>query len=185
MPRPPRAEQPGGIFHVYSRGAVKQTIFLDNRDRATYLGALARVIHRTGWRCLSYCLMGTHMHLLIETPQPNLGRGMHLLHGWYAQVFNQRHGKSGHVFGARYGATSVTTDAQLWVTVRYIARNPVDAGFVKTAERWPWSSHAALAEGATPPCVDVARLLSYFRSMGGDPLRRYCELIATAEPERA
>ncbi len=84
MPRPPRPELAGGIHHVYSRGAAKQPIFIDDLDRRRYLSLLARVTHRMGWRCLTYCLMGNHMHLLIETPQPNLGRGMQRLHGTYA-----------------------------------------------------------------------------------------------------
>src|SRR3954453_14176723 len=88
MPRSLRPELAGGIHHVYARGACRQPIFLDDLDRRRYLATVARVVQRMSWRCLSYCLMGNHMHLLIETPQPNLGRGMQRLHGTYAQGFN-------------------------------------------------------------------------------------------------
>ena len=57
MPRPPRIELAGGIFHVTARGAVKQTIFVDDRDRQTYLVTLSRVVRQMSWNCLTYCLM--------------------------------------------------------------------------------------------------------------------------------
>jgi putative transposase len=177
MPRSRRTELAGGIHHVFVRGAVRQTIYLDDRDREWYLAKLARVARWMSWSCMSYCLMGNHMHLLIQTPEPNLGVGMQRLHGAFAQAFNRRHEKDGHVFGSRYKAKLVKTDAQLWATARYIALNPVVAGLCATPEAWPWSSHAAILDGSDPPCLDRPRLLSYFASQGGDPCRRYAEYI--------
>jgi putative transposase len=177
MPRQPRAEFEAGIHHVYARGAVKQKIFYDNRDRRRYMATLKRVLDRTSWRCLSVCLMTNHMHLLIETGEPDLAKGMHLLHGSHAQAFNRRHRKAGHVFGARYGANRIENDAHLWVTARYIARNPVEAKLCRTPADWPWSSHSAIAAGVSHPPVDIPRLLSYFAPMGGDPRRRYLEFV--------
>jgi putative transposase len=183
MPRPPRIELAGGIHHVFNRGAAKQTIFIDDRDRQAYLLTLNRVVRQMSWSCLSYCLMGNHMHLLIETPEPNLSRGMHLLHGSYAQRFNKRHTKAGHVFGARFKNNLVRNDVQFWVTAGYIARNPVKAGLCRTPEAWPWSSHSALAVGSAPPCVDVARLYALFSSAGGDPQQRYLDFVAEGPDE--
>ena len=182
MPRPLRPELAGGIHHVFSRGAAKQTIFIDDLDRRRYLSLLARVVSRMSWRCLAYCLMGNHMHLLVETPEPNLGRGMQRLHGAYAQAFNRRHEAAGHVFGARFGSTSILTDPQLWVTVAYVVRNPVAAGFCRAPELWPWSSHTAVCDAIYPSWLDVPRLLSYFGQDGGDPLQRYHDFVA-ADPK--
>jgi REP element-mobilizing transposase RayT len=184
MTRAPRLELAGGIHHVYARGAAKQPIFVDDLDRNRYLSLLARTTRRMSWHCLAYCLMGNHVHVLVETPEPNLGRGMHLVHGGYAQAFNRRHTKAGHLFGARFGSNHVATDAQLWVTVSYIARNPVEAGLCRTPESWPWSSHASVLTRAFPSWLDAPRLLSYFGQVGGDPHRRYLEFIA-AEPKGA
>ena len=109
--------------------------------------------------------MDNHVHLLLETPQTNLGAGMQRLHGVYAQTHNKRHGRSGHVFQGRFGANRVTTDAQLWVTARYIARNPVEAGLCARPEEWQWSSHASILANAAPPWLDRERLRK-----GSDPL---------------
>src|SRR3954453_8974291 len=166
MPRPLRPEVPGGIHPVFSRGAVRQPLFIDDLDRRRYLSLLARVVARMEWRCLSYCLMGNHMHLLIETPHPNLGRGMQVLHGNFGRAFNRRHAGSGHVFGDRFGSELIKTDAQLWVAVSYIVHNPVKAGLCRTPEAWPWSSHAAVLTKRWPRWLDAARLLAHFAQPG-------------------
>src|SRR5215475_14313149 len=91
MPRSPRNEIEPGIHHVYARGNRRAAVFVDDADRRRYLSLLARVVERTRWRLLAYCLMGNHLHLLVETRVPNLGTGMQWLYGRYAQTFNQRH----------------------------------------------------------------------------------------------
>ena len=179
MPRLPRAETAPGIHHVYARGNRKQPIFADDRDRRRYLALLEDVVRRTGWRILSYCLMGNHMHLLIETQEPNLGIGMHRLHGSYAQYFNRRHGFSGHLFQDRYDSVTIENDAQLWTAAAYIARNPVTAGLCQTATEYLWSSHADVVNGwCAPDWLDTSRLLSYFSQDGGDGLERYKAMVA-------
>jgi putative transposase len=176
MARKPREEVAGGIHHVYARGNNRRLIFLNAADRYRYLKLLAGTTARKRWRCLAYCLMDNHVHLLIETPEPNLGAGMQLLHGNYGRAHNDRHGSSGHVFQGRYGSVLVTSDEQLWTTVGYIARNPVEAKLCERPEEWPWSSHAATLGGRAPRWLDVRRLLGYLSGAGGDPLERYAEL---------
>ena len=85
MPGEPRAEHEPGLYHVYARGIRKAPIYLDDADRWRYMKLLRKSVERMSWMCLSYCQMGNHVHLLIETREPNLGAGMHRLHGSYAQ----------------------------------------------------------------------------------------------------
>ena len=177
MPRKPREEFPGAVVHVYARGNRKQAIYVDDEDRVVYLRILGEVVRRQRWRCLAYCLMKNHVHLLIETPEPNLGSGMQRLHGLHAQQFNKRHRHSGHLFQGRYGAVVIKTDEQLLTVARYIVRNPVEAGLCENVDAWPWGSHAALVRGAAPRWLDSARLLAYFGAAGGDPRRRYDEFV--------
>ena len=125
MARKLRDDVAGGIHHVFARGNNRERVFYCDADRWLYLRLLGEASERMRWRCLAYCLMSNHVHLLIETPERNLGAGMQRLHGKYARVLNQRRERSGHVFQGRYGSTLVENDKQLWTTVRYIARNPV------------------------------------------------------------
>lgn len=177
-----RAEEAGAIYHVCARGAVRQQIFRDDVDRRRYLDFLARTVRWASWNCLSYCLMGNHVHLLLETPQPNLAAGMMRFHGRYAQWFNRRHELTGHVFERRYEPVRVTTDRQLWTTVAYIVDNPVKAGFCAASLEWPWSSHAAIAGGAAPPWLAETRLFSFLAEFGGDARTVYGALLKGPGP---
>jgi len=180
VPRTARQEVEPGITHVFARGNNRQRIFADDFDRERYLRLFRRVVDVHAWRCLSYCLMNNHLHLLIETREPNLGEGMGWLHGRYAQAFNRRHRRSGHLFENRYGAVRIKDDPQLLTALRYIARNPVEASLCARAEDWQWSSHAGVVRGAPVPLLDEARLLEYVSAWGGDPRPRYLELVAGA-----
>jgi REP element-mobilizing transposase RayT len=130
----------GGIYHVTTRGNDRRPIFYDEFDYLDCIRQLATVIARYGWLCWSFCLMPNHYHLLVETPEPNLADGMHLLNGRYARRFNARHERVGHLFQGPYRATFVERDGHLLETCRYVVLNPVRAQLVQRAEDWPWSS---------------------------------------------
>ena len=159
---------------------------MDDIDRRRYLALLEHVVGVKRWRCLSYCLMGNHIHLMVETPEPNLGKGMQVLHGDFARDINIRHGRSGHVFQGRFGSKRLRTEAHLWTTAAYIAANPVEAGMCDTPEAWHWGSHRmAAAAGPAPLWLDSARLHELFESLGGDPRERYCEMVRARCAARA
>jgi putative transposase len=166
------------VHHAYARGVNREVIYLDDVDRLRYLTLLGQVVERHSWHCLAFCLMHNHVHLLVETPAPDLGRGMQRLHGVYAQYFNRRHRRSGHLFQGRFGAVVMRSDAQLLMAARYIARDPVEAGLCDDVAGWTWSSHVATLGSARPRWLDTGRLLGYFGAGGGDSLDRYLELVA-------
>ena len=91
MARPLRLEFPGALYHITSRGNARQDIFLDCHDREAFLEMLSREIEQRSWKCHAFCLMSNHYHLLIETPEANLVRGMKRLNGCYCQRFNRQH----------------------------------------------------------------------------------------------
>ena len=174
------------MYHVFARRNDRRELFVDDEDRRFYLRELDRVTTHRRWHTMAYCLMNTHMHLLVETVEPNLGAGMQRLHGAYAQRFNRRHGHTGHVFERRFNAEPIESDAQLQMVAAYVALNPVDAGLCAQPEQWPWSSHAAALGTALPPAwLDVERLLEYFGSAGGDPAERYARLVSERREARA
>jgi REP-associated tyrosine transposase len=190
MPRPPRIQVPGGIYHVTNKGCAERAIFLDDGDRRCFESILAKTILRHGW-CLSiYCLMTTHYHLLVTTPLPDLAAGIQWLNGLYGQTFNRRHSARGHLFMRRYSSEFVQTERHFMDAARYIALNPVEAGICRRPEDWPWSSYAAILGRRSPqPFVDPTSLLESFatdpdlararfqsfvedRSQNGAPLNR-------------
>lgn len=158
----------GAAYHVTARGVARLPLFRDDDDRITFLKKLAEVCHRQDWLCHAYCLMSTHYHLLIRTPEPDLARGMQRLNGQYGQGFNRKHGSSGHVFESRYFSVLIERDAHLVELCRYLALNPVRAGACRDPASWRWSSYAAvLGRAPCPSFLAHEWLLSLFGANRG------------------
>lgn len=173
MSRRLRLEFPGALYHVTSRGNARQAIFLDDGDREHFLSRLAGEVDVSGWRCHAYCLMGNHYHLLLETPEANLARGMRRLNSAYAGAFNRRHGRVGHLFQGRYHAILVEKETYLLEVARYIVLNPVRAGLASRAEEWPWSSYRVTVgiAGTDSVPVTTAELLGIFSQRSNETAR--------------
>ncbi len=163
MPRKPRIEFAGAVYHVMSRGNRQDAIFLDDRDCEIFLDTLAEACGRTGWRVHAFVLMGNHYHLLLETPQANLVAGMKWLQGTYTQRFNARHRQWGHLLQGRYKALVVdSSGGEYFQTVgSYIHLNPARAGLFDLAagnlSDYRWSSYPLYLRPSKRPdwlCVD-------------------------------
>lgn len=160
MPRPPRILAAECTYHVTTRGNDRQTLFYRDSERQAFLSDLDGIVRHRKWRLGGYCLLDNHVHLLLETPEPDLDQGMRDLLSRWAWRFNRAHRRTGHVFGGRYFSKVVTDDRHLQTTVRYIARNPVAAGLVSSPYDWPWNSCIALVEGASSKVdLDCSHLL--------------------------
>jgi REP element-mobilizing transposase RayT len=140
MARQPRRSLPDfGVFHVTARGAGDTAIYHDDIDRLRFLELVTKSAVRFDWICHAYCLMTTHYHLVLEADNAALSRGMARLNGRYAQEFNDRHGRHGHLFGSRFVAYVVDTEEHFEIALRYVLDNPVRAGLCAEPETWRWS----------------------------------------------
>lgn len=179
MSRPLRLEFAGAVWHVMARGNDRKPIFADDRDREVLLEVLGRVVAATRWRVHAYVLMPNHYHLLLETPEPNLSRGMRQLNGVYTQRVNVRHGRTGHVFQGRFKGILVERDAHLLELCRYLVLNPVRAGLVSAPGDWPFSSYRATAGLAPPPAwLETAWTLDQFESARGSRTQAFRAFVA-------
>ena len=109
------------------------------------MSVLSEAVHLFAWRLHAYVLMGNHYHLLVETPDANLSRGMHRVNAIYSQAFNRRHERVGHLLQGRFKAILVEKERHLLELVRYVVLNPVRAGLSRDPEGWPWSNYLATA----------------------------------------
>lgn len=179
MSRPLRLDHAGALWHVTSRGNERREVFRDDEDRREFLRLLGRAVELFGWKLHAFVLMGNHYHLLVGTPEATLSRGMRQLNGDYAQHFNRRHGRDGHVFRGRFKAVLVQRESHLLEVARYVVRNPVRAGMVKSAEEWPWSSYRATAGlEPVPAWLDASFLLEVFGARRAAAAARYREFVA-------
>ena len=151
-----------GLFHITTRSPARRLIFPDDDARSTCLALVKRACARYGWRCHLYCIMGSHYHLLLTTPELNLSRGMQWLNGLYGTRFNEDYASHGHVFGARFASVHVTSDAHLLWLVAYISMNPVGAGLCARPEDWKFSSYPALIGRRPAGFLDLKPILRLF-----------------------
>src|SRR5208283_2467368 len=142
MARPIRIEYPGAVYHITARGNGRKNIFKGEEDRDIFLAVVSSVVKRYNWLCHAYCLMDNHYHLVIETPDGNLSKGMQQLNGIYTQAFNRRHDRCGHIFQGRYKAIVVDKESYLAELCRYVVLNPVRAKIASAPEDWQWSSYS-------------------------------------------
>jgi putative transposase len=178
MVRPLRIGYPGALYHVTARGDGGEAIYRNDADREDFLRGLASVIGRYHWRCHAYCLMDNHYHLLLETPEANLSKGMRQLNGLYTQRFNRRHRRVGHVLQGRFKAILVEKDAYLLELARYIVLNPVRAKIVRKPHAYRWSSYRDgwTRAGACVPCHRLGA--QSVRCPKGGAQRRYGAFVA-------
>ena len=178
MARPLRIEFDGAIYHVTSRGNARADIFADDQDRQTFLKCLGKVIAGFHWLCHAYCLMDNHYHLVVETPEANLARGMRQLNGVYTQIYNRRHRTVGHVFQGRYKAILIQKESHLLEVCRYVVLNPLRAKAVARVEYWKWSSYKGTAGlGAIQPWLTVDWVLSQFGKRRYPATRHYRRFV--------
>src|SRR5512138_2766677 len=178
MARPLRIEYPGAVYHVTSRGNEKKPVFRDDTDRQSFLNTLQHVNKRYHWICHAYCLMTNHYHLLIETPDGNLSIGMRQINSVYTQLFNKRHGRTGHLFQGRYKAIVIQKDSHLLEVCRYVVLNPVRAKMLERPEDWPWSSYLATGVKTRPhPCLTTDWVLGQFSAKRGRAEQEYRKFV--------
>lgn len=178
MTRPLRIEFPGALYHVTSRGDRGEPIFEDEEDRLMFLKVLAEVVKRFNWLCHAYCLMTNHYHLVVETPDGNLSKGMRQLNGMYTQASNRRHRRTGHLFQGRFKGILVDKNNYLLELARYVVLNPVRSGMVKDPGTYAWSSYrATIGEAPVPAWLATDGLLAHFGKRRSEARRRYCRFV--------
>jgi REP element-mobilizing transposase RayT len=163
VPRPLRIDFEGATHHVATLAVGKEHVFREPADRRRLLAQLGAIVDLYRWKCGAYCLMGTHFHLIVHTPDANLSLGMQHLCGVYAQWFNWKYARRGHLFGRRFASVLIVSDEHLLEAHRYVALNPVRAKLCRHPESWTWGSFRALAGFERPPdFLDIAPVLDLF-----------------------
>lgn len=182
MARPIRLEFAGAIYHITSRGNRREDIYDTDADRERFIKILGDVCQRFNWVCHAYCLMSNHYHLLIETPDANLSKGMRQLNGVYTQAYNRANDRVGHVFQGRYKAIMVEKQGYLLELARYIVLNPVRASMVRSANQWRWSSYrATTGQVLKPDWLNTDWLLASFSKRKGQAVTLYKAFVVEGQ----
>jgi putative transposase len=164
MARLARIVVPEVAHHVTQRGNRRQDIFFSEQDYAAYRALIAEACARTGVRCLAWCLMPNHVHLVLVPPdEDGLRAALGEAHRRFTRRINRIKGWTGYLFQGRF-ASYPMDDAHLMVAIRYVELNPVRAGMVARAEDWPWSSARAHVAGRPDGLTDLEFLSGVHRN---------------------
>ena len=177
MPRTPRIEVEGGLYHVLTRGNNRQRLFYDDDDYLKLLTLLEHQKQRLPFYLYAYCLMPNHLHLLIERREDAISAVMRRMLTGYSQHHNRRYGKVGHVFHGRYKSILCQTDQYLAELVRYIHLNPVRAKMVAEPDQYRYSGHGAYLGRDRSGLVDVNPLLRYFGAIKTEARKSYLAFV--------
>jgi len=181
MGRSNRAHEPGGIYHVSTRGNNRGPIYFDEGDRTAFRHLLGRAAERHEWAIFAECLMTNHYHFVVQIGERLLADGMCELNGGFARAVNSAHGRQDHLFGKRYDDTPIESDAHLLEVCRYVVLNPVRAELTATADDWRWSSfHATAGLRHAPGWLAVERVLGLFASDPQTARARYESFVREA-----
>ena len=181
MPRRPRIELAGGLYHIIARGNERRDIFHSKEDFQKFLALLSARKQRLPFFLYAYCLMTNHFHLLIERREDSIGRIMHRVLTGYSQYYNRKYRRSGHLFQGRHKSILCQSDRYLCELVRYIHLNPVRANIVRKPERYPQSSHRAYLGLEAADLVDVDPVLRHFGSRKKAAREHYVSYIAAGK----
>src|SRR6266446_5007509 len=178
MPRKARAEVEGGLYHVITRGNNRGQIFNSPSDYEKFLALLTVQKTKLPFFLYAYCLMSNHVHLLIERQASTVGRIMHRVLTGYAQYYNRRYRRVGHLLQGRHKAILCQSDRYLSELVRYIHLNPVRAKMVSKPEEYQYSGHRAYLGLEAATIVDVDPVLRHFGVKKTIARERYGQFVA-------
>jgi REP element-mobilizing transposase RayT len=167
-----------------NRGRRGEEIFEDIDDYTTFIALLGDLVQSYNVRISAYSLMSNHYHLLVQTPDGNISRSMRHLDGVYTQRFNRTHHYDGQLFRGRYKSILVEGDSYLLELVRYIHRNPLEAGLVKNLQKYPWSSHKGYLSNAKKwDWLHKDYMLSFFGQNLPESIRKYRQFVSKQTPQ--
>lgn len=163
MARNRRINHPGSYHHITARGVDRSAVFHDDGDRRQFLSLLGEARTRFGCQVLAFCLMTNHIHLTVRDDFGTLSRTQHFLNGVYAKRFNRKHGRTGHLFERRFWSSMLDSDSYLATCTTYVHRNPVEAGMVRKAEDYKWSSYPSyVGARSAPKFLNTSILLAQY-----------------------
>lgn len=160
MPRKPRIEYPGALYHVMCRGNNGEYV-LTEEEKPKYVRLIAKYKERYGFKIYAYCIMDNHVHLLIETGDMPLSKIMQGIQQSFTQYYNKKYDRTGHVFQQRYKAQLCDKERYLLELIKYIHYNPVEAGIIQGLN-YKWSSHSSYTAGRDDELVEVNFILGIF-----------------------
>lgn len=165
MPRYARIDFPGAVHHVYARGIEKRDVFLDDEDRSELRRRILMNLEKFDSSCLAWAFLPNHFHIVFHSRKGNLPDFMRCVLTGYANYFNRKYERVGHLFQNRYKSVLVGSMRYLLEVIRYVHLNPVRAGIVSSLDllsEYPWTSHCEIMKSGKFPWDEFPEVGNFF-----------------------
>jgi putative transposase len=170
-----------GLYHLFARGSNRQAIFLTETDYDDFHQLFEESVLRSELDVFAWAFMPNHWHAIVRSPAAGLSSFMQRVNHRHALRFDRRWGRRAHLFENRFGAVLQETDEQLLWTLRYVVRNPVEAGICSTPQDARWTSFPPTAgRVAAPSYLRVSEILALFGPDLGTSQQRYVAFVTAA-----
>ena len=161
MARRVRIETPG-FHHIYNRGVEKRNVYKENADKEKFLRLLCDICDHYDFTVHAYALMDNHYHLLVENRRENLSAGMRQLNSLYAQYFNRKYNRVGHLWQDRYKSWCVLDERYLLTLFKYFEANPIKAGLCEEAGAYGFTMLADIKGDRVRPCMQKSFIFRWY-----------------------
>ena len=142
MPRTARFLPDNVCYHIIARGNQRQKIFINVSDYNYYVRLLKKYKTKFNIAIYGFCLMPNHVHFIVQPGESNcLSHFMKGLNQTYAQYFNERYQKCGHLWQERFKSIIIDKENYLFDCIKYVEFNPVRAELAKSPSAYHWSSY--------------------------------------------
>lgn len=175
MPRVARTKSASGIYHIIMRRINRRILFEEEEDRVRFIQTLQKYREICEYKLYAYCLMGNHLHLLLKEGKEPLATIMRRICGSYVLWYNRKYGRIGYLFQDRFKSEPIEDDTYFLSVLRYIFRNPVEAGIVAEVQDYSWTNYTDYVEGSSRTDTDFA--LSIFHADREKAIGSFIEFI--------
>lgn len=167
----------GAIYHVTQRAPGKESLFLEEGDYLYFLKIMKETTKKFALDIYAFALLPNHVHILLKITKENLSEGMKNLFERYANYFNIKYSRKGHVFCGRYRATLCNDEKYFIAASVYIHLNPVKARLSSTPEEYAWSSINLYKEGQKKTFINYQEILKTFDPDLNEARKIYWEIL--------
>ena len=154
---------PDHYYHIYNRGANRETIFNEEENYLFLLRRVKEYITKFQISMIAYCLMPNHYHILLrQEGEDPISKFIQAVFNSYSKAFNKAFGRTGTLFEGPFDAIHIDKNAYLIHLCRYIHRNPLEAGLVAHPGEWMYSNYLEWVKKRSGSLVDREFVQEYF-----------------------
>ncbi|WP_129598286.1 transposase [Anaerophilus nitritogenes] len=185
MPRAARIKSEEGIYHIMFRSISEVNLFLDDLDKIKYFKLAQKYQQKFQFKVYAYCLMDNHGHMIIDCNGADISKIMHSINFCYAQYFNRKYNRHGHLFQDRFKSKIIKDEKYLITLSAYIHNNPKDLFDYKgQVEKYKFSSlNDYIAESNIFEILDISFLSEILNLSNKKNKKAYIELVKKCEGE--